>query len=138
MTESEHESRRRTNHALWRRCVAAQCARNKEEWLATLSDDIVFEAPGYGVRRAGRPAMANVFDGMLERFSRIHYEFLRFIPALDPDLVIAEEIGDNIVSGSNAPYQNRYLFLVTCFGGRINHILEYSNPQVLVDALRLA
>jgi ketosteroid isomerase-like protein len=131
------DARRRANFALYERMQVAQRDGDKDAWLACFTDDVVFEAPAYrdGPIATGRDGMARVFDSMQERFSSIHYEIKRFIPAVDPDLVLAEVRGDNAVRDSTNRYRNDYLFLVTCRDDRIARIYEYSNPRVYADAV---
>jgi ketosteroid isomerase-like protein len=137
MTDDD-EARRQANYELYRRMRAAQNGGDKATWLDCFNDDVVFEAPYYrhdGPLASGRDRMSGMFDRMQEVFSSIHYEVKRFIPAVDPDLVIVEVKGDNAVANSDRRYQNDYLFLVTCHDGRISHIFEYSNPQVYAAAV---
>lgn len=136
MSDSD-EVRRRANFARYERMQAAQRDGDKGAWLACFTDDVVFEAPAYrdGPIAEGLEGMGRVFDSMQERFSSIHYEVVRFIPAVDPDLVLAEVRGDNAVRGSANRYRNQYLFLVTCRDGLIARIYEYSNPLVYADAV---
>jgi ketosteroid isomerase-like protein len=137
VTTDEDDARRAANYALYERMQEAQRDGDKDAWLACFTDDVVFEAPAYrdGPIAKGRDGMARVFDSMQERFSSIHYEIMRFIPAVDPDLVLAEVRGDNAVRNSTSRYRNQYLFIVTCRGGRIAGIYEYSNPSVYADAV---
>lgn len=125
---------RESNFALYRRMTAALNAKDIEGCCATIADDIVFEAPAYrepGVPVAsGGAAMREMYLGLMQSFETIDYAIDRFIPALDPDLVIVEVSGNNLVAATGKYYRNRYLFLVQCRNGRIAHILEYSNPQV--------
>ncbi len=133
---------RESNFALYRRMTAALNAKDIEGCCATIGEDIVFEAPAYrepGVPVAsGSTAMREMYRGLMNSFETIDYQIERFIPALDPDLVIVEVAGNNLVAATGKYYRNRYLFLVQCREGRIAHILEYSNPQVFSAAHELA
>ena len=131
MTDAEL---RESNFALYRRITDALNAKDIEACCACVAEDIVFEAPAY--RESGVPvasggaAMRAMYLGLMESFETIDYAIERFIPALDPDLVIVEVAGNNLVAATGKMYRNRYLFLVQCRDGKIAHILEYSNPQV--------
>jgi ketosteroid isomerase-like protein len=129
---------REANFALYRRMTAALNAKDIEGCCATIAEDVVFEAPAYrepGVPVAsGGAAMREMYLGLMQSFETIEYTIERFIPALDPDLVIAEVAGNNLVAATGKYYRNRYLFLVQCRDGRIAQILEYSNPQVFRQA----
>ncbi|MCB2048808.1 MAG: nuclear transport factor 2 family protein [Novosphingobium sp.] len=129
---------REENFALYRRMTEALNARDIEGCCACIAEDIVFEAPAYrepGVPvAAGAAAMRDMYRGLMESFKTIDYTIERFIPALDPDLVIVEVAGNNLVAATGKYYRNRYLFLVGCRQGKIAHILEYSNPQIFREA----
>jgi uncharacterized protein len=139
MTEQTDEARRQSNYETYRRMRTSQNAGDRSGWLDCFTDDVVFEAPYYREDKAplasGREAMARVFDRMKETFTSVNYQVKRFIPAVDPDLVIVEVRGDNAVANSDKRYQNDYLFLVQCRDGKIAHIFEYSNPVVYKTAV---
>ena len=138
MSATDNDARRKANHELYARMLAAQNTGDLAGWLDTLAEDVVFEAPYYkadGPLAAGRDAMAGTFARMQETFSSIHYEIKRLIPAVDPDLVIAEVRGDNEVASNGNHYRNDYLFLVDCRDGQIIRIFEYSNPMVYAQAV---
>jgi len=130
---SDDAARRVENHRLYERMISAQNAKDREGFLACLTDDFVFEAPYYRPDAPiadGKEAMGRVFDTLCVKFSSIDYRIKRLIPALDPDLVIAEVRGNNPVAGSDRVYNNDYLFLVDVRDGLIARIFEYSNPTV--------
>ena len=115
MTTAPDDERRRANQLLYERMLSAQNAGDRDAWLSCFADDVVFEAPYYrhdGPIAAGRAAMGQTFARMIETFASIHYDIKRFIPALDPDLVIVEVRGDNEVRANGNHYRNDYLFLV--------------------------
>jgi ketosteroid isomerase-like protein len=125
--------RRQGSHLLYRRMISAQNSKDREGFLACCEEGIVFEAPYYrpdAPVAAGKEAMAVVFDSLCERFSSIDYQIKRLIPALNPELVIAEVHGNNAVAGTDRVYRNDYLFLVDCRDGLVTRIFEYSNPKV--------
>jgi len=138
MTAAEDDARRQANYRLYERMLSAQNGGDRDTWLLCLADDVVFEAPYYrhdGPIAAGREAMGQTFTRMTETFSSIHYEIKRFIPAVDPDLVVVEVRGDNEVRANGNRYRNDYLFLVECRDGRIARLFEYSNPVVYASAV---
>jgi ketosteroid isomerase-like protein len=129
---SDDAARREENQDRYQRMLKAQNAKDRAGFLACLDDAIVFEAPYYSPDAplaAGNAAMGSMFDILCGKFSSIDYRIKRFIPALDPDLVIAEVAGNNAVAGSDRVYRNDYLFLVTISNGLISRIFEYSNPN---------
>ena len=126
-------ARREENQRLYEQMIKAQNAKDRAGFLACFGEAIVFEAPAYrpdGPVAAGTAAMGAMFDTLCEKFSVIDYRVKRIIPALDPDLVIAEVRGNNAVAGSDRVYRNDYLFLVSVSDGLITRIFEYSNPNV--------
>jgi ketosteroid isomerase-like protein len=130
---SGNAARREENQRLYEQMITAQNAKDREGFLACFDEASVFEAPAYrpdGPIATGRAAMGAMFDTLCEKFSSIDYEVKRIIPALDPDLVIAEVRGNNAVAGSDRVYRNDYLFLVNVSDGLITRIFEYSNPNV--------
>jgi len=139
MSVSDADALRQENFALYERMLTAQNARDREAFLGCYSDDIVFEAPAYSKTgeplAVGREAMGRAFNAMAEMFSSLNYQIKRFIPALDPDLVLVEVRGDNEVASNKNRYRNNYLFLVTCRNGKIVHMFEYSNPAVYANAV---
>ena len=138
MGATDDEVRRAANQELYDRMRAAHNRGDRQAWLSCFTDDVVFEAPYYrsdGPIASGRDAMARTFERMSETFSSIDYEIKRFIPALDPDLVVVEVRGDHEVRANGNHYRNDYLFLVDCRDGRIARIFEYSNPTVYATSV---
>jgi ketosteroid isomerase-like protein len=126
-------ARREGNHRLYERMITAQNAKDRAGFLSCFDEASVFEAPAYrpdAPIAEGKAAMGAMFDVLCAKFSSIDYQVKRLIPALDPDLVIAEVRGNNAVAGSGRVYRNDYLFLVDVRGGLITRIFEYSNPNV--------
>jgi ketosteroid isomerase-like protein len=130
---ADDAARREENRRLYEQMIRAQNAKDRAGWLACFGEGIVFEAPAYrpdAPVAAGKAAMGAMFDVLCEKFSSIDYQVKRVIPALDPDLVIAEVRGNNAVAGSDRVYRNDYLFLVSISDRLISGIFEYSNPNV--------
>jgi ketosteroid isomerase-like protein len=129
---SDDAARREENQGLYERMIKAQNTKDRAGFLACFDDASVFEAPYYrpdAPIAAGKAAMGSMFDTLCGKFSSIDYQIKRLIPALDPDLVIAEVRGNNAVAGSDRVYRNDYLFLVNISDGLITRIFEYSNPN---------
>jgi len=130
MSDEGSAARRTQNEALVRTMLAAFSAGNPDGQLAHCADDIVYEAPYYaemGVKR-GKAELAAMMGAVEERFTSILYEVAAFIPALDPDLIIAEVRGDHAVKDSDRRYQNHYLMLMQFRDGKVVHWREFSNP----------
>ena len=130
-------TRRTHNEVTVRTMLAAFSSGNPDGQLAHCADDIVYEAPYYvemGVRR-GKAALAAMMGAVEERFTSILYEVTAFIPALDPDLIIAEVRGDHAVKDSDRRYQNHYLMLMQFRDGKVMHWREFSNPMEYLRAV---
>jgi ketosteroid isomerase-like protein len=123
-------SRRDANEATVRTMLAEFSAGNPAGQLAHVADDIVYEAPYYNemATKRGKAEMAAMLGAVEDRFTSILYEVTAFIPALDPDLVIAEVRGDHAVKDSDRRYQNHYLMLMQFRDGKVVHWREFSNP----------
>ncbi len=122
-------TRRAANEATARAMLAAFSAGDPEGQLAHCADDIVYEAPYYGLVRHGIDAMRSMLGAVTERFDAVSYVPTAFIAALDPDLVICEVQGDHPVTGSDRRYQNQYLMLMQFREGKVVHWRELSNPK---------
>jgi ketosteroid isomerase-like protein len=134
----DDDHRRQSNYRLYDRMRLAQNARDHSTWLSCFTEDVVFEAPYYGdgaPMASGRQEMSAIFAGMNRTFSSVHYELKRFIPAVDPDLVLAQVHGDHKVASNGNRYRNDYMFVIECRDGKIARILEYSNPVAYTDAV---
>ena len=61
----------------------------------------------------------------------MNYRIVAEYPALDPDLVIVECRGDNVLAGSPGHYRNHYvMFIGFDDAGLVRHWREFSNPDV--------
>jgi ketosteroid isomerase-like protein len=132
------DGRRQSNFRLYDRMRLAQNARDHGTWLSCFTEDVVFEAPYYrdgAPMASGRHEMSAIFARMNRIFSSVNYELKRFIPAVDPDIVLAQVRGDNTVASNGNRYRNDYMFVIECRDGKIGRILEYSNPMAYSDAV---
>jgi ketosteroid isomerase-like protein len=129
----EPAGQRERNRASVRGLLAAVGSGDFATFLAGLAEDVVYEAPyyaGFGERR-GRESIEVMFGGMTERFSQLRYDVVAEYPAVDPNLVIVECRGDNVVIGSGEHYRNHYFMFITFDdAGLIRHWREISNPDV--------
>jgi pimeloyl-ACP methyl ester carboxylesterase/ketosteroid isomerase-like protein len=102
-------------------------------FLAGLAEDVCYEAPyyeGFGERR-GPASIEAMFRGMTERFSQLRYDVVATYPAVNPNLVIVECRGDNVVLGSGSHYRNHYfMFVQFDDAGLVSRWREISNPDV--------
>jgi len=130
------DARRRANIATVASMLECVTRGDKESYLECCAEDVVYEAPYYSEMepRRGRAALAAMLDNVEQRFSSIDYAVTQVFPAVDPDLVIVEALGDNKVVGSDRRYRNHYLMFVQFRDTLVVEWREFSNP----DAFRLA
>src|ERR1700738_5221397 len=102
-----------------REMLACFSAGDPQGQLERCTDDVVYEAPYYGLERTGKPALAAMLSAVQERFESVSYVVVDDFPALDPDLVIVEVRGDNRVRGGEQRYQNHYIMFLYFRGGRV-------------------
>jgi ketosteroid isomerase-like protein len=118
-----------------REMLACFSAGDPQGQLDRCTDDVVYEAPYYGLERTGKPALAAMLSAVQERFESVSYLVVDDFPALDPDLVIVEVRGDNRVRGGEQRYQNHYIMFLYFRGGRVCRWREFSNPDVYRTAV---
>ncbi len=80
-----------------RRMLACFSAGDAEGQLEHCADDVVYEAPYYGIERHGQAELAAMLASVQERFDEVSYVVVDDFPTVDPDLVIVEVRGDNRV-----------------------------------------
>jgi len=115
-----------TVRALYERFSAGDA----EGQLALCADDVVYEAPYYGLVRRGREELRAMLGAVAERFDEISYRVVAEYPTTDPDVVIAEVAGDNRVRGTERRYRNHYVMFHTFRDGLVAHWREFSDPTV--------
>ena len=102
-------SRRDRNIQVVRDSLAAVNARDVERQAEPLADDVSYEAPYYDLDVKGKDRLLNMYAEVGRRFSSLAYRMTEVWPTVDPDLVICEVRGDNVVAGSDHRYQNHYI-----------------------------
>lgn len=126
---TDDAARRQRNEDTARAMFAAFSAGDPEGQLAHCADDIVYEAPYYGLVKHGIAEMRSMLGAVTDRFDAVSYVPVAFIAALDPDLVICEVQGDHPVTGTDRRYQNQYLMLMEFRDGKVVRWRELSNPK---------
>ena len=99
------------------------------------ADDVVYEAPYYGIERHGKAELAAMLASVQARFDEVSYVVVDHFPTVDPDLVIVEVRGDNRVRGSVQRYQNHYIMFLHFRDGLVTRWREFSNPDVYRTAV---
>jgi uncharacterized protein len=118
-----------------RTMLARFSAGDPQGQLDHCTDDVVYEAPYYGIERRGKAELAAMLGAVQERFDSVSYVVVDDFPTIDPDLVIVEVRGDNHVRGSGQRYQNHYIMFLSFRDGLVHHWREFSNPDVYRTAV---
>jgi ketosteroid isomerase-like protein len=103
--------------------------------LDRCTDDVVYEAPSYGLERRGKNQLAAMLASVQERFDEVSYAIVDDFPTVDPDLVIVEVHGDNRVRGDDRRYRNHYVMFLYFRDGLVYRWREFSNPDVYRTAV---
>ena len=118
--------------------LACFSAGDKDGQLAHVTDDVVYDAPYYPQMetRHGRDEMRTMLEHVEERFERVSYVVSDWFPTVDPDLVIVEVRGDNVVRGQRPPLPQP-LRDVPALPRRARSYewREFSNPNVYAEAV---
>ena len=119
--------------------LACFSAGDPQGQLDRCADDVVYEAPYYGIERHGKAELAAMLTSVQERFDEISYVVVDHFPTVDPDLVIVEVRGDNRVRepvpGSVQRYQNHYIMFLYFRDDLVVRWREFSNPDVYRTAV---
>jgi ketosteroid isomerase-like protein len=118
-----------------RHMLACFSAGDAQGQLDRCTDDVVYEAPYYGLERHGKEALAHMLAAVQERFDSVSYVVVDDFPTVDPDLVIVEVRGDNHVREHGQRYQNHYIMFLYFRDGRVCRWREFSNPDVYRTAV---
>jgi ketosteroid isomerase-like protein len=118
-----------------RRMLACFSAGDAQGQLEHCADDVVYEAPYYGLERHGKAELAAMLAAVQERFDEVSYVVVDHFPTVDPELVIVEVRGDNKVRGREQRYQNHYIMFLYFRDGLVVRWREFSNPDVYRTAV---
>jgi ketosteroid isomerase-like protein len=118
-----------------RRMLACFSAGDAQGQLEHCADDVVYEAPYFGLERHGKAELAAMLAAVQERFDEVSYVVVDDFPTVDPELVIVEVRGDNKVRGCEQRYQNHYIMFLYFRDGRVVRWREFSNPDVYRTAV---
>ena len=129
---SDQRARWAAHEAVVREMLASVSRGEHDAYLARLADDVVYEAPFYPEMepRRGRAEVATMLENLMTQFSSVEYTVTQSFESVDPDLVIVEARGDNVVSGTDTHYRNHYVMFVWFSGDAVTRWTEYSNPNV--------
>jgi ketosteroid isomerase-like protein len=124
-----------SNLDIVRTMLACFSAGDPQGQLDRCTDDVVYEAPYYGLERRGKDELAAMLTAVQDRFDEISYVVVDDFPAVDPDLVIVEVRGDNRVRGGEQRYRNHYIMFLHFRAGLVYRWREFSNPDVYRTAV---
>ena len=127
---ADDATRRERNIEVVKDSLAAVNARDVAKQAEPLADDVSYEAPYYDLDVKGKERLLEMYAEVGRRFATLDYRMTDVWPTVDPDLVICEVRGDNLVAGSDHRYQNHYIMFVSFREGKIARWVEYSNPKV--------
>lgn len=138
-TETDDAARRQRNEETYRQMHDALNAGDADGYIEHIAEDVVYEAPYYRDNNEplarGRDNLYRMLGTLGQSFSRLHYDIQGFVAALDPDLIIAEVTGDNVIAATGKPYRNEYVFFVRFDSdGKVIHSKELSNPLIMREA----
>jgi uncharacterized protein len=129
---------RARNQALFARSLELIEVGAIREWVDLFAPDGVLEfsypPPGIPARFAGHDALyahMKTFPDELD----LTFSGLTFHDTVDPDLVIAEFVGDGTSVPTGRPVHQTYLSVVRFAGGRITLFRDFWNPLVVIEAL---
>ena len=131
---SDDDARREENAAKLREMLAWDG--DAEVYLQHLADDVKYTAPyydGFGVR-ASKAEVASMVGAVQDMFAQVKYEVVDITTTTDPDYLIAEVQGRNVIKSTGLPYENYYLMMVRFRDGKVVEWREFSNPLVMSRA----
>ena len=107
-----------------------------EVYLQHLDENVRYTAPYYDVFgvRASKAEVASMVGAVQEMFAKVKYEVVDIITTTDPDYLIAEVQGRNVIKSTGLPYENYYIMMVKFRDGKVVEWREYSNPLVMSKA----
>jgi uncharacterized protein len=115
--------------------LACFSAGDPQGQLDHCADDVVYEAPYYGLERHGKAELASMLTAVQDRFDEVSYVVVDDFPTVDPDLVIVEVRGNNRVRGGERRYENHYIMFLHFRDGLVVRWREFSNPDVYRTAV---
>ncbi len=108
-------------------------ARNLENILATLNEDVVQEMPlspnNFPKQLKGVDAMRNQYTDVMDYTQSYEREYLS---TNDPNTVLVKYNGA-VTTGEGKPYNNSYVGIFTVENGKISSFVEYFNPNILLN-----
>jgi uncharacterized protein len=115
-----------------RQLLAALSAGDTSTFVAHLASDVVYESPFYATVPPvqGARAFEAVLDQVAVLFSKVDFTITNCFAGADPDQVVVECHGDNIVAATGARYCNHYVMLVRFRDGKVTEWREFSNPLI--------
>ena len=129
---------RARNQALFARSLDLLEAGAVREWVDLFAPDGVLEfsypPPGVRARFAGHDALYEHMKTFPDELD-LRFSGLTCHDAVDPDLVIAEFVGDGTAVPTGRTVHQTYLSVVRFRDGRIELFRDFWNPLVVIEAL---
>jgi uncharacterized protein len=110
-----------------------------EHFFDLLAEDVVFEyiitVPGYPRRVVGRTAVAELYRPYGDILVLDRCFDLAVHRDREADVVVLEYASEGRVVGTDAPYANRYVSVITIISRKVTRWRDYLDPTAVFDAL---
>lgn len=111
-----------------------------EEWANLFTHDGVLEFPyapkGYPSKVSGMPGLRHHI-GNFAKFFRVQFTDLRFHETAEPSLIIAEFRSQGVALATGRRFEQTYISVVETTDGKISRYVDFWNPLVAEQALRV-
>lgn len=104
-------------------------------WAESGVLEFPFAPPGYPSRLEGRAAIADYMRGYPDIVDMREITEKSVHHSVDPEVVIAEFAAAGFVVATGAPYQMRYIAVITLRDNEIQHYRDYWSPQAAAETL---
>ncbi|MFJ4094248.1 nuclear transport factor 2 family protein [Kitasatospora sp. NPDC089913] len=127
-----------TPEELYRHSLRLLLDKDIAGWVGLWAEDGVMEfpfaPPGRPTRLDGRPAVAAYMAGYTDHIDLRDFPELRIRRTDDPQTVVVEMRGVGLLVGTGAPFDMRYIAVVTVRDGRFTSYRDYWNPLAVLEA----
>ncbi|HEV7958690.1 MAG TPA: hypothetical protein VGP11_04425, partial [Acidimicrobiales bacterium] len=110
-----------------------------DHFFDLLAEDVVFEyiitVPGYPRRVVGRTAVAELYRPYGDILVLDRCFDLAVHRDREADVVVLEYASEGRVVGTDAPYANRYVSVITIISRKVTRWRDYLDPTAVFDAL---
>lgn len=104
-------------------------------WAESGVLEFPFAPPGYPTRLEGRAAIEEYLRGYPDIVDMREITDKSIHRSVDPEVVIVEFAAAGLVVATGAPYQMRYIAVITVRDNKIQHYRDYWSPQAAAEML---